>query len=205
MRRIAAAITLCLAATLAPAQSPDWRAAASPYDIERLDMWEGQLDYAAQEVRMNGAGLDLSPLDSVLQPPMPIGGEALIGDWKCRTMKLGGIGTFVSYSWFNCRISYGEEGLFFEKLSGSQRTAGYLWPVYPASGEGFPVKYVYLGAAHYADEPQGRYGGPANRLRNDTANSDDPGILEALGPDHLRIGFPKPIFESDFDFLELKR
>ena len=41
----------------------------------------------------------------------------LIGTWRCRTMKLGGISPAVVYSWFRCRMRHTRNGLFFEKLT----------------------------------------------------------------------------------------
>lgn len=186
-----------------PAIADDWRSAASPFDLERLDNRGQTLADAVAQARAGGADTDIAVLDGLLANPIPIEGEALIGDWRCRTVKIGGALPIVVYGWFKCRVDYGPEGLLFEKLSGSQRTSGQLWPVY--DGQNLPQRYVYLGAAHYHYEGLRRYGGPGNTLRKDPANRDDPGVLEAIGRNHLRIGFPSPILESDYNFLELRR
>lgn len=200
MRSLIAAAAI-LISTAAGAQ--EWRDAASPFDLERLDGAGAQLRRAVDEARARGTPEDVAALDGVLGTAQPIDGEALLGDWRCRTMKLGGLGGLVVYGWFQCRISYGAEGLWFEKLTGSQQTAGYLWP--NRTGDEPLTSFIYLGSAHYRDEEPAPYGGPGNTLGDSRENRDDPGILEVLGPDHVRIGFPSPIFESDYDFLELRR
>ena len=52
--------------------------------------------------------------------------EGLGGDWTCRTMKLGGISGLIVYTLFKCRLTFQGNGYTFEKLSGSQRTSGFL-------------------------------------------------------------------------------
>ncbi len=201
-------VLLALSAALAPgaATADDWRREASPYDVERIDAAPKALALAVEAARERGTPADIKEVDALLGPARPVEGEALLGDWRCRTLKLGGnFGGLTIYGWFKCRISIAEGGLYFEKLSGSQRTSGYLRPVYPSNGEGLPERYIYLGAAHYGGDPKSKYGGPANRLRRVGENKDDPGILEALGRNWMRIGFPLPVFESEYDFLELKR
>lgn len=187
------------------ATAQDWRSVASPFDLDRLDDHARTLKDAVAEARAGGTDADLAILDGLLADSRPIEGEALIGPWQCRTVKVGGLLPLTVYGWFNCVIDYGPEGLVFEKLSGSQRTSGQLWPIYPASGEGLPLRYIYLGAGHYGYETPRAYGGPGNSLGKDPANRDDPGVLESIGPGHARIGFPAPVLESRYDFLELRR
>ena len=144
-----------------PAAAQDWRSEASSFDIERIDGAERVLQQAIAEARAGGSPADIAVVDGLLRPSRPIEGEALLGDWRCRTIKTGGnLLPLVVYG----RISIAEDGLHFEKLTGSQRTSGYLRPEYPTSGEGLPVRYIYLGAGHYGDEKKRAYGGPSNRL-----------------------------------------
>ena len=204
--RILTPILLALLALPATATAQDWRAEASPYDIERIESAPRALELALATARAKGERKDIATLDAILGPARPVEGEALLGDWRCRTIKLGGqYVALIVYGWFKCRIAIAADGLFFEKVTGSQRTAGYLRPVYPASGEGLPTHYIYLGAAHYGREPQRAYLGPANLLRRVPDNTDDPGILEAVGGNHVRIGFPLPVYESEYNLLELRR
>lgn len=187
-----------------PALAEDWRDAANAFDRDRLDNAPSTLAEALEEARAHGAAQDFVHVEGLLVPNRPIGGEELQGDWKCRTLKMGGLARLTVYSWFKCRISINEQGLYFEKLSGSQRTSGTLWPIY-AEGKDFPVRYIYLGAGHYGDESPRPYGGPENTLGKSSDNRDEPAILMSIGPNHLRMGFPAPIFESKYDFLELRR
>lgn len=204
MRPFLTAMILALS-ILPAAADEEWRSEASPYDLERLDSNAEALKVALDAAYAAGDESDIRAVKGVLGTTQPIEGEALLGDWRCRTMKLGGnFAQLVVYGWFKCRISIAEDGLWFEKLSGSQRTAGYLRPVYPG-GADLPARYIYLGASFVRGEERPNYGGPENELERVPENKDDPAILEALGRDHLRMGFPWPVVESDYDFLELHR
>jgi hypothetical protein len=95
----------------------------------------------------------------------------LTGTWRCRTIKLGGLTPTIVYSWFKCRISDRGGQLLFEKIGGSQRTSGTLYP----DGGGF----VYLGASyvHYngANEKPPHYSGTgaqSARAKPPTIKSD---------------------------------
>lgn len=203
MRHVLTAILVALLAV--PAAADEWRAEANPFDLERLDNNDATLEKALEAAYAGGEDADIAAVRELTGPSQPIEGEALLGDWKCRTIKLGGrYLPLIVYGWFKCRISIAEHGLFFEKLTGSQRTAGYLRPVYPEDGE-LPLRYIYLGSSFVRGESPAAYGGPDNRLGRVSENHDDPAILEALGSDRLRMGFPLPVVESDYDFLELRR
>ena len=103
---------------------------------------------------------DLAIIDSVLHAQVvdatPV---ALKGNWRCRTIKLGGMTPDVIYGWFRCRISMKGGAPYFEKLSGSQRTSGVLYP----EGGGF----VYLGASYVTGEKPHAYSGIGCRDRRD--------------------------------------
>ena len=192
--------------SLTAAAADGWRAEASPYDIERIDGADAALQGALRKAFDAGTPKDIQVVRRLLKSQQPIEGEALLGNWRCRTIKMGGnFAQLIGYGWFRCRISMEAGGLFFEKLTGSQRTSGYLRPVYPVGDGDVPVRYIYLGAGHYGYEEKRAYGGPSNTLRRVSENRDDPGILEAIDRSHLRIGFPLPVVESDYDFLELMR
>ena len=95
---------LAISVTLAGASAAvaDWREDASPFDQHRL----ASLDESkAKGLSEASAGRDIGLIHAVLDPaagPAPPG--ALIGNWHCRTIKLGGMTPDVVYSWFNCRI-----------------------------------------------------------------------------------------------------
>jgi hypothetical protein len=113
----------------------------------------------------------------------------LEGDYRCRTIKLGGNLPLVVYGWFECRISE-EAGLFrIEKLTGSQNFSGFL---YPTDAFGF----VYRGAYHYGYEQPMDYG--------DDPERNESGCLSAVtkGNRHFILELPAPAFESFHDVIE---
>ncbi len=123
-----------------------------------------------------------------LDPPNP---ATLAGDYRCRTIKLGGIGTLTIYSWFKCRITADGETFAIEKLTGSQNFTGTLFP----TDDGM----IYRGAGHYGDEGPRGYG--------DDPDRNQVGCLWSLpGNDerHLLLEEPQPIFESFHDLIEFE-
>jgi hypothetical protein len=173
-----------------------WQDDASPYDVTRLS----KLDEARQKglgEAQNGA--DIAAIHAVLDPaPQAIGAAQLAGDWRCRTIKLGGLTPDVLYGWFRCRISNRRGALFFEKLTGSQRIAGALYP-HEAGG------YVLLGALSVKGEPRHVYSGNHASAGADATPDDAIGLLSGMGDNAARIEFPYPVQESTFDIIELKR
>ena len=110
------------------------------------------------------------------------------GDYRCRTIKLGGLLPLTAYGFFSCRVTEG--GTRIEKLSGSQRLSGTL---HAAGGAVF-----YRGALHYGDENSIAYGMNEER--------DQVGCLypvpEGETP-RYRLELPSPLFESTHDVIEL--
>lgn len=191
-----AALLLLSSATYA-----GWREDASSADVQRLNaLAESRAKGLDEASRGNPA--DLAAIRSVLQSgTTSASATKLTGTWRCRTMKLGGITPDVVYSWFRCRISERSGRLFFEKLSGSQRTSGYLYP----EGPGF----VYLGASYVtaygpAEKPPVYSGGGASAGAAVTPD-DQIGMLSLLYDGRARLELPYPVQESTFDVIELKR
>jgi hypothetical protein len=108
------------------------------------------------------------------------------GQYRCRTMKLGGISPLVVYSYFDCTIR--DEGTVVEKTSGSQRFTGSLTP----AGGGL----IYVGALHYGDEEPIRYDQDAER--------NQIGCLQQVAGEAKRfvLELPSPKFESVHDVIE---
>jgi hypothetical protein len=127
---------------------------------------------------------------------MPLALERLAGNWRCRTIKVGEI--LVVYSWFKCRIAATADGLRLEKISGSQRLSGALYP------DG-PTRLVLLGAGTVNDEPPVPYSALARAGEPADPDADMVGVLTQPTPDRLRIVFPFPRYESIYDVMELKR
>ena len=191
----AAAAALVLSATAAFA---GWQDVATQFDQQRLANLGEAKQKGMAEAHGGGGSGDASAIDSALGPashaPSP---SELTGSWRCRTIKLGGITPYVVYSWFNCRISNRGGGLFFEKTSGSQRTAGFLYP--GDSG------MVYLGASSVIGEPPHAYSGSGASAGAAATPDDQIGILSSIGPGHARLEMPYPLQESTYDVIELKR
>lgn len=111
------------------------------------------------------------------------------GDYRCRTIKLGGISALVSYRYFDCRITKEGSHLKLEKLTGSQRFTGHL--TMQESGVAFK------GAGHYGYEEPRNYGDDESRNKVGC-------LFESLGqPGSLLLELPSPQFESTHDVIEL--
>lgn len=182
------ALTLCAAAGAAQA---GWQDAASRYDVERLSRIE---EARAKALTIAGSGEIREALSGERRP---ISRGELMGDWHCRTVKAGGQLPGIAYSWFHCRVRERGGHLYFEKVSGSQRIGGYLYP-HESGG------YVLLGAWSTRGEPMHAYSGNGASAGAHATPDDAVGLLSATsrGP---RIEFPYPLQESVFDVIELRR
>ena len=178
---------LIAAAMLAPvAAHAGWRDEASSFDQSRL----ARLD----EARSRGLAESNGAAQEALNAPAT--GGSITGNYRCRTIKLGGMTPSMQYSWFRCRIT--DEGglLRFEKISGSQRMGGTLYP----EGNG----YVYLGASWVKGETPHRYSGNGASFGARATPDDQVGRLTATASG-ARIELPYPVQESLFDVIELRR
>lgn len=190
------AIGLAVALSAAGAAQAGWQEDASPYDANRLARLEESKAKGLAEAQ---SGPDMATIHAVLDPaPEAISADALIGTWRCRTIKLGGLTPDIVYSWFRCRISDRGGALYFEKLTGSQRVAGTLYP-YEQGG------FVLLGALSVGNEPRHAYSGNHASAGAEATPDDAIGLLSGIGPGRARIEFPYPVQESTFDVIELKR
>jgi hypothetical protein len=181
-RRFLEAALIALAISVPVAAHAGWRNQASSFDQNRL----ARLD----EARARAGGAAAEVLSA------PVTGGSVIGEWRCRTIKAGGALPPMTYSWFRCRISDRGGVLAFEKLSGTQRMAGLLYP----EGDG----YVYLGASWVKGEPPHRYSGSGAAFGVRATPDDQIGMLHATASG-ARIELPFPVQESDFDVIELRR
>ncbi|HRO14366.1 MAG TPA: DUF4893 domain-containing protein [Paracoccus sp. (in: a-proteobacteria)] len=122
---------------------------------------------------------------------------ALVGDWSCRMIRIGGMLPAVSYPPFRCRIGTGAAPEF-EKLTGSQRTRGHL---HRDGG-----RWIYLGSSFVAGESPRPYADfPAGMDTAATETLPDVAVFELLGPDRARLIFPAPYRESLVNVLTLSR
>ncbi|HEX8238996.1 MAG TPA: DUF4893 domain-containing protein [Allosphingosinicella sp.] len=171
-----------------------WRTIATDFDLERARKWRTAWVRAVAKARAGGHSDEIADEGILLDPDSALRGVAPpAGDYRCRVLKVGGksegLLDFVTYPWFDCRISAGAGPLDFVKLTGSQRPVGRLF----ADSD---RRLVFLGTLQLGDE-QGilRYGHDRQR--------DMIGLLERIGERRWRLAFPYPAFESTLDVIEL--
>ncbi|MFN4141055.1 DUF4893 domain-containing protein [Aestuariivirga sp.] len=164
----------------------------TPHDRQRLDGFEATLKDALAEARAGGRPEDLAVLDAALAgSPLPLAsGFDPVGNWRCRTLKLGGGLPLVVYGWFRCRISDDGAGWLLEKLTGSQRTRGSFFTL-------SDTRLAYLGAGYVAGEAPRRYG--------DDTQENQVAIAERRAENRIILLFPAPHYESKLDVLVLER
>lgn len=176
------------------AASTDWRALSTRDDLRRLRTWREAFVEALAQAQSSGNGAAIASEGALLEPDAALDGpEIPPGSYRCRTLKLGRAGggslTFVPYPPFICRIGLSGGITILEKLTGSQRLYGRLYP-------GGVRRQVLLGTLVLGDEtrPLG-YGRDASR--------DVIGAVERVGPQRWRLVMPYPRFESTLDVMEL--
>jgi len=123
-------------------------------------------------------------------PLYAVDADDLTGQWRCRTIKLGGLSQLLIYSYFSCTITAQGDTYRFSKATGSQRTSGTIFRHDNGA-------WLYRGAFHYGYEEPMAY--DDNRERNEVAR------VLILHDGRIRLEFPEPAFESRFDILELVR
>jgi hypothetical protein len=196
------ALALLLAATLSFTNGAfaGWQEQASRADVARLAQLP-QIRTAALEASRRGRGEgDASVIGLVMNPPgHAIPGQALAGTWRCRQVKLGGMESYMVYSaWFTCSIRARNGGLVLQKMNGSQRFMGTL---YPDNGA-----WVYLGASSAKGEPLPlhAYSGASASVGASVTPDDQIGLLTGIGDNHLRLEIPA-VQESLLDVVEFTR
>lgn len=184
-----------IALFVSTAAQASWQDEVSRFDQQRISKLDEARSKGLSEASRGG---DMAAIHEALDPnPAQISGDALTGTWRCRSMKLGGMTPSIVYTWFTCRISNRGGGLFLEKVTGTQRTAGFLYP--DANG------FVYLGASSAKNEPPHRYSGNGASAGAGATPDDQIGLLTASSARAARVEFPYPVQESTFDILELRR
>ena len=189
------ALTLTLAATPSFA---GWQEQASRADVARLAQLP-QIRAAAVDDAQRGAGRgDARAIRAVMEPEgRAIPERALVGTWRCRQLKLGGMESYMVYSaWFSCSIRPHHGGLMLQKLNGTQRFMGTLYPEHGA--------WVYLGASSAKGEPWHRYSGASASIGANVTPDDQIGLLTGIGDNHLRLEIPA-VQESLLDVVEFRR
>jgi hypothetical protein len=195
-------ILAATAALFAPALAAQERLAApswieklpvtlSQTDVQRFSRFEDNRKSAIHEAEQGGDPAERPVLRKVLAgEPQAIADRELIGEWRCRTLKLGGNLPLVIYGFFKCRIFEENGALILQKTTGSQRTRGALHRI-------APDRFAYIGAGTVNDDPARAYG--------DAAQEDEVALLVKAAPARLRLEFPAPHYESHFNIIELIR
>jgi hypothetical protein len=189
-----AAFTLLVFAIAPAAANADGTIAArtlTASDKTRIADFDATRAKAIAEAKAGGSAADLEILGAVLSGvPQPILGTDIRGDYRCRTVKLGGSLPLTIYGWFKCRIDEDDLGYRLVKTAGSQRFTGHFI-------DDSEKRLLFYGAGHYGDEQPRRYKADADR--------DMVGYLVKAGPKRYRLELPAPKFESTFDIIELER
>ena len=201
MRTLLAIAALSIAAA-APAQQQvdcpkgaaitDWRAVATEDDRQRLRDWRTSFTQALEQARAsNAVGIEREGV--LLQPDAALGGPIPNGEYRCRVIKVGakseGMLPYIAYPAFRCRISAQGNLQHFDRLSGSQRPHGTIYPADQLRG-------AFLGTMVLGDETTAyQYGRDQER--------DLAGWVERIGDNRWRILFPSPHYESTLDVVEL--
>lgn len=160
----------------------------SQTDAARMDDFLGSRSQGLGEALMSTSATDRALVSSLFDRRDGTIDAMPDGDYRCRTIKLGGLLPLTAYGYFHCAIS--ENGTRIEKTTGSQRFSGSLDTT---SGAVF-----YRGALHYGDEQPIAYGADAER--------DQVGCIYRVGDEtsgRYRLELPAPQFESTHDVIEL--
>ena len=200
VRLLLAAILACSACSvieqpsgMIPRWTLAWKDVVTADDRERLRNWRTSFVAAVNAARAAHAA-EVAREGVLLEPDAAIPGPALPnGMFRCRVVKLGakqpGNLDYVTYPPFTCRVK-AERGLKrFNKLSGSQRYVGLIFP-------NDSMREIFLGTLVLGDEKRAlQYGQDQTR--------DIAGYVERIGPNRWRLVMPKPHFESQLDVMEL--
>jgi hypothetical protein len=185
----AALLSLILAA---PALADgDIEALLSDADDRVLEEYDARRAAALSAVANPDAGAQAALAQALSGTVLPFDeGYDPTGDWRCRILKLGQGEMLTVYDWFACRIFDDGASWVLQKTTGSQRTMGRFYQLSEDT-------LLYLGALHYGYEDPLWWGDDAGR--NHLA------VTTRLDDGRIRLEFPAPLAESDFDILELKR
>jgi hypothetical protein len=162
----------------------------TPADKALLEKFVEKRTAALDEIR-DDTSAEAAELKALLaKPELSTADFDFSGDWRCRTIKIGGLLPLTVYSWFKCRMSDDGAGWKLEKLTGSQRTTGRFY-------DDSQTRMIYLGSGSFNDDKPLPYGsGP---------DTDQVGYAYRTGDSEWRIEFPAPRYESHHDILQLER
>lgn len=163
----------------------------TPSDQTRLNQYDDTRAQALAEARADGAKDEVTALETSLQQPhLSFANFDMIGNWQCRTIKVGGLLPLVIYDWFACRVTDDGSGWTLEKLTGSQRTEGRFFTDSDS-------RLIYLGSYFVAGDKPPLYGSGLD--------TDQVGYAYRTGDETWWIEFPRPVRESVLDIIEFRR
>lgn len=177
-----------------PRASKAWRDIATPADRERLRGSRETFIKALAAARASGNAGAILREGALLEPDAALADPAIPdGRYRCRVTKLGarneGLLDYIAYPAFTCVVGRDGPVQRLDKLSGSQR---YVGIIFPHDG----LRQVFLGTLVLGDESRGmQYG--QDEARNVA------GYVERIGEQRWRLVMPRPHYESLTDVMEL--
>lgn len=177
-----------------PRATEAWREIATPADRDRLREWRNSFSKAVAAANAGGHAAEVGREGALLNPDAALARPAIPdGRYRCRVTKLGarseGLLDYIAYPAFACAIGRDGSVQRLDKLSGSQRYVGVIFP-HDA------MRSVFLGTLVLGDENRAmRYG------QDETRNVA--GFVERIGERRWRLVMPRPHYESLTDVMEL--
>jgi hypothetical protein len=170
-----------------------WQAIATDGDRQRLRDWRVAFTRALEQARADGHAAEIAREGRLLEPDAALGGPIPNGNYRCRVIKVGakseGLLNYIAYPAFRCRISQQGKLQHLDKLTGSQRHHGAIYPADQLRG-------AFLGTMVLGDETRAyQYGRDPER--------DLAGWVERIGERRWRLILPYPRYESTLDVIEL--
>lgn len=186
--------TVSIAAEKTSHPESQWRALATAADQKRLDDWQKALQIGRDGAVQGGEGNKIAERDPLFQEAAALPDSNIpAGLYACSVTKLDGDPTgglpYIAYPAFRCRVTVDGDRRHFTKLTGSQRTIGWLY-------EAGTRHSIYLGSLMYGYEDKlVPYGNSAKR--------DQAAVVQRIGPKRWRMVFPFPYYESKVNVMEL--
>lgn len=167
---------------------PNGLAEADRARLERFDETRAQ---AIADARARGGDDEVAVLDRALDSDAgPLAPADIAGDWRCRTLGVGGRQALSVAGEVRCRIVDDTGGLRLETIDGATRLSGTF---YDTGGD----RLGFAGALATGMEAPLPYGGDATR--------DQAGYLVPVARDHLRLEIPRPIADHALTIVDLRR
>jgi len=189
-----AAATPTFAESDASHPESQWRDLATAADQKRLDDWQNALKIGRDGAVQGGEGNKLAARNPLFEETAALPDSKIpAGLYACSVTKLDGDPTgglpYIAYPAFRCRVTVEGDRRHFTKLTGSQRTIGWLY-------EAGTRHSIYLGSLMYGYEDKlVPYGNSAKR--------DQAAVVQRIGPKRWRMVFPFPYYESKVNVMEL--